>query len=55
MEIYVDDVVVFGQSAELCLKNMRTVLAQAQQFNLEINSKKLRFLKRRIIFLEHEI
>lgn len=51
MEIYVDDIVVFGNTAEECLENMNHVLLQAEQFGLEINWGTCQFLKERLTFL----
>uniref|UniRef100_A0A034VAM6 RNA-directed DNA polymerase n=2 Tax=Endopterygota TaxID=33392 RepID=A0A034VAM6_BACDO len=55
MELYVDDIVVFGQTADECLKNVKMVLQKAQSFGLEIKWSKCKFLKEKISFLGHEI
>jgi len=55
MEMYIDDIVVFGQTAVECLSNMERVLKQAQQYALDIKRSKCHFLKQRINFLGYEI
>lgn len=55
MEIYIDDIVIFGCTVEQCMTNMQTVLKQAQQYGLEIKWSKCQFLKERISFLGHEV
>lgn len=55
MELYVDDIVVFGQTAEDCLLNVRKVLDHAQCYGLEIKWSKCQFLKEKIDFLGHTV
>jgi len=55
MEMYIDEIVVFGQTADECLSNMERVLKQAQQYGLDIKWSKCHFLKQRINFLGYEI
>lgn len=50
MELYVDDIVVFGQTAEDCLLNVRKVLDHAQCYGLEIKWSKCQFLKEKLTF-----
>jgi len=45
MEMYIDGIVVFGQTADECLSNMERVLKQAQQSGLDIRWSKCHFLK----------
>jgi len=44
LEMYIDDIVVFGQTADECLSNMERVLKQAQQNGLDIKWSKCHFL-----------
>lgn len=46
METYVDDIVIFGDSIDQCLKNMATVLSKAEEFGLQIKWSKCQFLKK---------
>ncbi|XP_070141716.1 uncharacterized protein [Drosophila kikkawai] len=40
MEMYIDDIVVFGRTVEVCLNNMQRVLKQAEQYGLDIKWSK---------------
>lgn len=44
VEIFVDDFSVFGESFELCLRNLDKVLARCEEINLLLNKKKCHFL-----------
>lgn len=55
MELYVDDIVVFGTTEEICLENVKKVLITASKYNLKIKWSKCSFLKNRIEFLGHEV
>jgi len=55
MEMYIDDIVVFGQTPDDCLSNMERVLKQAQHYGLDIKWSKCHFLKQSINFLGYEI
>ena len=44
MEIFMDDLLVYGSSFEHCLKNLETVLQRCQDKNLAMNWEKCHFL-----------
>ena len=44
MEIFMDDLSVYGSSFEKCLENVETVLQRAQDNNLALNWEKCNFM-----------
>jgi len=55
METQENYIVIFGNSADQCLKSINEVLKQAEKFKLQIKWSKCQFLKQKISFLAHEI
>ena len=51
--MYADDIVIYGSTAEECIKNLKEVLETAEQYNLNFNWSKCYFMKTRIDFLSH--
>ena len=49
--VYLDDILIFSQSKEEHLKNLRLVLRRLQQEKLLINLKKCSFMKTKLVFL----
>ena len=44
MEIFMDDLSVYGSSFEHCLKNLETVLPRCQDKNLALNQENCHFM-----------
>ena len=55
MEIFMDDLSVYGSSFEDCLKNVETVLQRCQDKNLALNWGKCHFMETEGIVLGHKI
>ena len=55
MELYIDDVVVFGETEEECLSNLKIVLQTAEKFGLRFKWSKCSFMKTEIDFLGHTV
>ena len=53
MEIFIDDLTVYGSSFEHCLKNLETVLQRFQDKNLALNWEKCHFMVTEGIVLGH--
>lgn len=53
--VYLDDIIVIGESLNIHLKNLNTVLERLANFNLKIQLDKCEFLKRETEFLGHTI
>ena len=53
LEIFMDDLSVFGDSYEGCLENLRKVLERCQQKNLVLNWEKCHFMVTQGIVLSH--
>ena len=55
MEIFMDDLSVYGSNFEDCLKNLATVLQRCQDKNLALNWEKCHFMVIKCIVLGHKI
>ena len=55
MEIFMDDLIVYGSSFDHCLQNLGTVLHRCQDKNLALNWEKCHFLVTEGIVLGHRI
>ena len=55
MEVYMDDIAVYGGSFEECLINLETVLYRCIEKNLVLNWEKYHFMVNQGIFLGHII
>lgn len=53
--VYLDDLVIFGNSVQNHNKNLIKVLERLRKVNLKLNPKKCDFLKREILYLGHII
>lgn len=53
--VYIDDVVVFGQDEQECLKNSKRVLKLIYDDGLKCNGAKCEFLLRKVEILGHII
>ena len=53
LEIFMDDFLVFGDSYEGCLENLRKVLERCQEKNLVLNWEKCHFMVTQVIVLGH--
>ena len=53
--IYIDDIIIIGNSITEHLNNIRLVLDRLRNANLKLKLKKCNFLKRKICFLGHQI
>ncbi|XP_055812065.1 uncharacterized protein LOC129881982 [Solanum dulcamara] len=55
VEVFMDDFSVFGESFDLCLKNLEKVLARCEETNLVLNWEKCHFLVKEGIVLGHKV
>ena len=55
MEIFMDDISVYGSCIEDCLKNSETMLQRCQDKNLALNWEKCHFMETEGIVLGHKI
>jgi len=55
IEIFIDDISVFGASYEICLKNLDTVLKRCKERNFVLNWEKCHFMVTEGIVLGHKI
>ncbi|XP_037957697.1 uncharacterized protein LOC119687446 [Teleopsis dalmanni] len=53
LELYMDDIIIYGDTADKCITKMRTVLERAKKWNLKIKCKTCCFLPTKIKFLGH--
>lgn len=53
--IYLDDIIVFGNSLENHNKNLIKVFERLRKVNLRLNPKKCQFLQKDVLFLGHRI
>nr|CAH8829254.1 unnamed protein product [Trichobilharzia regenti] len=53
--IYLDDIIVFGQSLEDHHANLRAVFQRLRESNLKLQASKCKFLQKSVNFLGHEI
>ncbi|CAH8866152.1 unnamed protein product [Trichobilharzia szidati] len=53
--IYLDDIIVFGQSLEEHHANLRAVFQRLRKSNLKLKASKCKFLQKSVILLGHEI
>jgi hypothetical protein len=53
--IYIDDIIVFGNSFENTLENFRTVLHRLRWANLKLKVSKCELFKKEVIFLGHQV
>lgn len=55
MQLYMDDIVIFAESADVCMQKSRQVLETAARYGLRIKWKKCSFLQQSINFLGHTV
>ena len=55
MEVYMDDITVYGGDFEECLANLETVLHRGIEQNLVLNWEKCHFMVNQRIVLRHVI
>jgi len=55
MEVFMDDFSVYGDSFDLCLKNLEIVLIRCEEPNLLLNWEKCHFMVQEGIVLGHKI
>lgn len=55
MEVFMDDFSVFGDSFDLCLKNLKHILKYCVRANLVLNWEKISFYGKKRIVLGHKI
>ncbi|XP_019451854.1 PREDICTED: uncharacterized protein LOC109353957 [Lupinus angustifolius] len=55
IEVFMDDFSVFGDSFDICLKNLETVLERCVETNLVLNWEKCHFMVTQGIVLRHKI
>lgn len=55
MQLYMDDIVIYGESEEVCFEKLKMVLDVAARFNLKFKWSKCAFMKTKIDFLGHTI
>ena len=55
MEVYMDDITVYGENFEECLVNLETILHRCIEKNLVLNWEKCHFMVSQGIILEHII
>lgn len=55
VEVFMDDLLVFGESFELCLINLDRVFARCEETNMVLNREKCHFLVKEGIVLGHKI
>ncbi|GBM57276.1 Transposon Ty3-I Gag-Pol polyprotein [Araneus ventricosus] len=53
--VYLDDIIIVGQTFEEHLNNLRKVFQRLQKANLKLNPKKCRFFQREVAYLGHVI
>ncbi|GBN06476.1 Retrovirus-related Pol polyprotein from transposon 297 [Araneus ventricosus] len=53
--VYLDDIIIVGQTFEEHLNNFRKVFQRLQNANLKLNPKKCRFFQKEIVYLGHVI
>ena len=49
--VYLDDVVVFGESQEACMKNLQEVFNRLRSYNLKLKPKKCKFFRQTVEYL----
>lgn len=52
---YIDDIIIPAEDDESAVRNLKLVMERCKEFGLKLNFDKCRFLKRKILFLGHEI
>ena len=55
MEVYMDDITVYGENFEKCLSNLETILHRCIEKNLVLNWEKFHFMVNQGIVLGHII
>lgn len=55
LDLYMDDLIIHGATAEGCLEKMPRVFEKAGAFGLRIKRRKCHFLKTKIYFLGHNM
>ncbi|GJX09823.1 RNA-directed DNA polymerase [Tanacetum coccineum] len=55
MEVFMDDLSVFGSSFNHCLKNLEKMLKRCEETNLVLNWEKCHFMVKEGIILEHKV
>ena len=54
-EVFMDDILVFGDSFKLCSQNLESVLARYEETNFVLNWEKYHFMVQEGIILGHKI
>jgi len=55
MQLYIDDIIIYAETPEVCMEKTRCVLETTAQYGLKIKWNKCSFLQTRINFLAHVI
>lgn len=55
IEVFMDDISLFGASFDICLENLDTILKQCVETNLILNWKKCNFMVIKDIILGHKV
>uniref|UniRef100_W8CD04 RNA-directed DNA polymerase n=1 Tax=Ceratitis capitata TaxID=7213 RepID=W8CD04_CERCA len=55
MELYIDDIVIYGKTPQECLEKLMIIFEVAAQYDLKFRWQKCKFLKNKIDFLGHSI
>jgi RNase H-like domain found in reverse transcriptase/Reverse transcriptase (RNA-dependent DNA polymerase)/Integrase zinc binding domain/Integrase core domain len=53
--VYLDDILIFGNSLENHNKNLKQVLERLRETNLKLKPEKCKFLRKEIVYLGHKI
>jgi hypothetical protein len=51
--VYLDDIIIFGESLEIHNEKLRDVLARLRKHNLKLQPDKCEFLRKEVAFLGH--
>ena len=55
MEVFMDDLLVFGDSFDFCLHNLENVSTRCKEINLELSWEKCHFMEKEDVVLGHKI
>lgn len=55
LQIYMDDIIIYGQTNNECIEKLKLVLSESAKFGLRIKWKKCHFLEHKINFLGHTV
>ena len=53
--IYLDDIIIFSQTAEEHLHHLHAVFDQFREYNLKLNPSKCSFFRNKITYLAHQV